>query len=95
MSSILDLLFVIELFIFWLPAVSNFLRRLDMSSIIPIILSLSFTRTPATPTLLSLSTSVSEAKALSTNIAILSKDVLLGVVAGCAQMDAGICRIKA
>ena len=61
-------------------------------------LSLSFTPTSATPTLLSL-TSVSEARALpantTANTAKLSKDVLSGVVARCARMDAGICRIKA
>ena len=80
--------------VFWVPAVSNFLRRLEMSSIILINLSLSFTQTSATPTLLSF-TSVSEAKVLSANIARPSKDVLSGVVARCARMDAGICRIKA
>ena len=55
---------------------------------------MSFTRTLATPTLLSF-TSVSEARALSDNIARLSKDVLSGVVARCARMDTGICQIKA
>ena len=57
-------------------------------------LSLSFTLTLATHTLLSL-TSVCEAKALSASTAKLSKDVLSGVVAKWARMDAGICRIKA
>ena len=79
---------------FWVPAVSNFLRHLKMSSMILINLLLSFTRTSATPTLLSF-TSVSEAKALSANIARLYKDVLSGVVARCARMDTDICRIKA
>ena len=41
---------------FWVPAVSNFLRRLEMSSMIMINLSLPFTRTSATPTLLSFTT---------------------------------------
>ena len=93
MTSIVGLLFVIEFF-FWVPDVSNFLRRLEMSSIIPVSLSLSFTQTSAAPKLLSF-TSVFEAKALSANIARLSKDVLSGVAARCTRMDAGICQIKA
>ena len=72
----------------------NFFRRLEMFSIIPISLSLPFTLTSATPTLLSL-TSFSEAIAMSASTAKLSNDVLSGVVAKCARIDAGICRIKA
>ena len=53
---------------FWLPEVSNFFRHLEMSSIIPMSLSLSFTLTVATPTLLSLM-SVSEARAMSSSTA--------------------------
>ena len=56
--------------------------------------SLSFTLTSATPTLLSFA-SFSEVIALSVKAAKLSNDVLLGVVAKCAWIDAGICRIKA
>ena len=65
---------------FWVPAVSSFLRRLEISSMILINLSLPFSRILATPTLLSF-TSFSEAKALYANIAKISKDVLSGVVA--------------
>ena len=59
-----------------------------------IIISLSFTLTSATHTLLSLA-SFSEAIALSAKTAKLSNDVLSGVVAKCARIDAGICLIKA
>ena len=65
-----------------------------MSSIIPISFSLSFTLTSATPTLLSFA-SFSEAIALSAKMAKLSNDVLSGVVAKCARIDAGISQIKA
>ena len=65
-----------------------------MSSIIPISFSLSFTFTSATPTLLSFA-SFSETIALSAKTAKLSNDVLSGVVAKCARIDAGICRITA
>ena len=67
---------------------------MEMSSIIPISFSLSFTLTSATPTLLSFA-SFSEAIALSAKTARLSNDVLSGVVAQCARIDAGICQIKA
>ena len=65
-----------------------------MSSIIPISFSLSFTLTSATLTLLSFA-SFSEAIAQSAKTARLSNDVLSGVAARCARIDAGICRIKA
>ena len=61
---------------------------------IPISFSLSFTLTAATPTLFSF-TSFSEAIALSASTAKLSNDVVSGVVAKCARIDAGICLIKA
>ena len=64
-----------------------------MSYIIPISFSLLFHLTSATPTLLSFA-SFSEAIALSDKTAKLSNDVLSGVVAKCARIDAGICLIK-